>query len=133
MRKPDNEPMNDRDIAALFAAAGMPPEPDPEFVAGVLKRIRRRERMQLWVLGGSAVLASIFALPAFWELSSALTEWVAGWNSMDASLLDGLGGWLKQALALAADFLGKAARSITFLTTAILAATIFPLLRWLAD
>jgi len=133
MRKPDNEPMNDRDLAALFAAAEAPPEPDLRFVARVIAQIRRRERMRLWMLGGSAALALIFALPAFWELSSALAELAAGWSSVDASALDGIGGWLDQSTALIADLLGKAARSITFLTTAALAATILPLLRWLAD
>ena len=133
MHETENKRTGGRDLAALFAAAATPPESDPQFVAGVIGQIHRRKRMRLWVLGGSAVLALIFALPAFWELSSALTEWVAGWNSMDGSVLASFGSGLDQAVILAADFLGKAVRSVTFLTAAILAAAIFPLLRWLAD
>ncbi|MCY4156831.1 MAG: hypothetical protein OXF66_05290 [Gammaproteobacteria bacterium] len=133
MHEIENKRTGDRDLAALFAAADTPPESDPRFVAGVIGHIHLRQRMRLWVLGGSAALALIFALPALWELSSALTEWAAGWNSMDGSALANFGSWLDQAIALIADFLSKAVRSVTFLTTAILAATILPLLRWLAD
>ena len=126
MRKPENEPANDRGLAALFAAAEAPPESDEQFVAGVMSQIRRRERMRWYVLGGSALLASVFGLPAAWELLSA-------WNGVDASVLYGLGGQLDQAGTLIADFLNTAVRSITFLTAAVLAITILPLLRWLAD
>jgi len=52
---------------------------------------------------------------------------------MDGGAMANFGSWLDQAIALIADFLSKAVRSVTFLTTAILAATILPLLRWLAD
>ena len=77
MHKPENKQANDRELAALFAATETPPESDEQFVAGVMSQIRRRERMRWWVLGGSALLASVFGLPAAWELLSA-------WNGVDA-------------------------------------------------
>ena len=126
MHKPENKQANDRELAALFAATETPPESDEQFVAGVMSQIRRRERMRWWVLGGSALLASVFGLPAAWELLSA-------WNGVDASVLYGIGAQLDQAGTLIADFLNTAVRSITFLTAAVLAVTILPLLRWLAD
>ena len=126
MHDPDTNRDIDREMAALFAAAEAPPESDEQFVAGVVTRIRRRERMRWWVLGGSALIASVFGLPAFWEL-------LASWNGVDPNLLDGLSGRLDQAVSLTTDFLSTAVRSITFLTAAVLAATIFPLLRWLED
>ena len=133
MREPENERTNERKLAALFAAAGAPPESDPQFVAVVMGRIQHRERMRLWVLGGSALLAVAFGLPAMWDLAGALGELLTGWNGVDAGAISGLGGWLDQSLALIGDYLGAAARSIPFVTAAILAAAIFPLLRWLAD
>ena len=126
MHDPDPNGDIDREMAALFNRSAASPESDEQFVAGVITRIRRRERMRWWVLGGSALIASVFGLPAFWELLSA-------WNGVDPNLLDGLSGRLDQAVALTGEFLSTAVRSITFLTGAALAATIFPLLRWLAD
>lgn len=126
MHDPDPNGDIDREMAALFKRSDAPPESDEQFVAGVITRIRRRERMRWWVLGGSALIASVFGLPAFWELLSA-------WNGVDPNLLDGLSGRLDQAVALTTEFLSTAVRSITFLTAAALAITIVPLLRWLAD
>ena len=126
MHDPDPNGDIDREMAALFNRSDAPPEADDQFVAGVITRIRRRERMRWWVLGGSALIASVFGLPAFWELLSA-------WNGVDPNLLDGLSGRLDQAVALTGEFLSTAVRSITFLTAAALAITIVPLLRWLAD
>ena len=126
MQDPDTNRDIDREMAALFAAAEAPPDSDERFVARVITRIRRRERMRFWVLGGSALIACVFGLPAFWELLSA-------WNSAAPSLLDGLSGRLDQAVSLIGGFLSTAARSIIFLTAAVLMATIFPLLRWLED
>ena len=126
MQDPDPDRDIDREMAALFNRSAAPPESDEQFVAGVITRIRRRERMRWWVLGGSALIASVFGLPAFWELLSA-------WNGVDPNLLDGLSGRLDQAVALTGEFLSTAVRSITFLTAAALAITIVPLLRWLAD
>lgn len=126
MHDPDPNGDIDREMAALFNRSDAPPESDEQFVAGVITRIRRRERMRWWVLGGSALIASVFGLPAFWEL-------LASWNGVDPNLLDGLTGRLDQAVALTTDFLSTAVRSITFLTGAALAITIVPLLRWLAD
>ena len=127
MREPENEQANKRELAALFAAAeAAPPESDPRFVAAVIRRIRRRERMRLWVLGGSALIASVFGLPALWEL-------LAAWNGLDPNLLDELNVRLYQGLSAITDLLRAAGRSITFLTAAALAITIVPLLRWLAD
>ena len=126
MHDPDANGDVDREMAALFNRSAAPPESDDQFVAGVITRIRRRERMRWWVLGGSALIASVFGLPALWELLSA-------WNGVDPNLLDGLSGRLDQAVALTGEFLSTAVRSITFLTAAALAVTIFPLLRWLAD
>lgn len=137
MHKPDASRDIGREMAALFAAAGAPPDSDQQFAAAVITRIRRRERIRWWILGGSALLACVIGLPAVWEL---LTAWngVAP-NLLDGvapSLMDGVAGLsrrLNQAAALAADSLSAATRSITFLTAAALPATIFPLLRWLAD
>ena len=126
MHDPDPNGDIDREMAALFNRSDAPPESDEQFVAGVITRIRRRERMRWWVLGGSALIASVFGLPAIWEL-------LASWNGVDPNLLDGLSGRLDQAVALTNEFLSTAVRSVTFLTGAALAITIVPLLRWLAD
>ena len=126
MHDPDPNGDIDREMAALFNRSDAPPESDEQFVAGVITRIRRRERMRWWILGGSALIASVFGLPAIWEL-------LAAWNGVDPNLLDGLSGRLDQAVALTTEFLSTAVRSITFLTAAALAVTIVPLLRWLAD
>ena len=126
MHDPDPNGDIDREMAALFNKSDAPPESDEQFVAGVITRIRRRERMRWWVLGGSALIASVFGLPAIWEL-------LASWNGVDPSVLDGLSGRLDQAVSLTGDFLSTAVRSVTFLTGAALAITIVPLLRWLAD
>ena len=126
MQNPDTGRDIDREMAALFAKSNALPETDARFVAGVIARIRRRERMRWGVLGGAGLIASLLGLPAAWEL-------LAAWNGVDPSLLDGLGGRVDQAVALAADLLSAAARSITFLTVAALGVTIVPLLRWLAD
>ena len=126
MIEPDTGREIDREMAALFSAAETPPESDEQFVAGVLKQIHRRERMRWWVLGGAALIASVFALPALWELLTA-------WSGVAPNLLDGLGGRMDQAVTQTGDFLNVAVRSLTFLTGAALAVTIFPLLRWLAD
>lgn len=137
MHKPDANRDIGREMAALFAAAKAPPDSDQQFAAAVITRIRHRERMRWWVLGGSALLACMIGLPAVWELLTA-------WSGVAPTLMDGvgpgltdglagLGARLNQAAALAADSLSAAMRSITFLTAAALAVTIFPLLRWLAD
>ena len=126
MNEPESGREIDREMAALFSTAELTPESDEQFVAGVMKQIHRRERMRWWVLGGSALIASVFALPALWELITA-------WNGVDPDLLEGLGGRLDQAVSRTGDFLNTAVRSITFLTGAALAVAIFPLLRWLAD
>ena len=126
MNEPEPGREIDREMAALFSAAETPPESDEQFVAGVMRQIHRRERMRWWVLGGAALIASVFALPAAWEL-------LAAWGGVAPNLLDGLSGRVDRAVSLAGDFLSTAVRSITFLTGAALAVTIFPLLRWLAD
>lgn len=126
MHDPDPNEGIDREMAALFNKSDAPPESDEQFVAGVITRIRRRERMRWWVLGGSALIASAFGLPAIWEL-------LASWTGVAPSVLDGLNGRLDQAVSLTGDFLSTAVRSVTFLTGAALAITIVPLLRWLAD
>ena len=126
MNEPDTGREIDREMAALFSVAESPPESDEQFVAGVMRQIHRRERMRWWVLGGSALIACVLGLPALWEL-------LAAWSNLAPSLLDGLGGRVDQAVTLTGDFLSTAVRSITFLTGAALAVTIFPLLRWLAD
>ncbi|MDE0489919.1 MAG: hypothetical protein OXI07_12100 [Gammaproteobacteria bacterium] len=126
MNEPDTGREIDREMAALFSTAETPPESDEQFVAGVMRQIHRRERMRWWVLGGSALIASAFALPALWELLTA-------WSGVAPNLLDGLGGRMDQAVTQTGDFLNTAVRSITFLTGAALAVTILPLLRWLAD
>lgn len=126
MHDPDPNGDIDREMAALFNKSDAPPESDEQFVAGVITRIRRRERMRWWVLGGSALIASVFGLPAFWEL-------LAAWNGVDPSVLNSLSAQLKHAVSLTGDFLSTAVRSVTFLTGAALAVTIVPLLRWLAD
>lgn len=126
MHDPDTGREIDREMAALFAGAEAPPESDEQFVTGVITRIRRRERMRWWVLGGAALIASVFALPPAWELLAAL-------NGVDVSLLDGLSGRLDHVVAVITDLLAAATRSIPFLTATALAVAIVPLLRWLAD
>ena len=126
MQDPDPDRDIDREMAALFNRSAAPPESDEQFVAGVITRIRRRERMRWWVLGGSALIASVFGLPAIWEL-------LASWNAVAPGLLDSLSAQLNQAVSLTTEFLSAAVRSVTFLTGAALAITIVPLLRWLAD
>lgn len=126
MNEPDTGREIDREMAMLFSAAETPPESDEQFVAGVMKQIHRRERMRWWVLGGAGLIACVFGAPALWEL-------LAAWSGVAPSLLDGLGGRMDQAVSLSADLLNTSVRSITFLTGAALAVTIFPLLRWLAD
>ena len=126
MHDPDPDRDIDRKMAALFNRSAAPPESDDQFVAGVITRIRRRERMRWWILGSSALIASVFGLPAIWEL-------LVTWNGVAPSLLDSLSAQLNQAVSLTTEFLSTAVRSITFLTAAALAAIIFPLLRWLAD
>ena len=126
MNEPDTGRGIDRELAVLFSAAGTPPESDEQFVTGVMKQIHRRERMRWWVLGGAALIASVFGLPALWELLTA-------WSGVAPNLLDGLGGQVDQAVSLTGNLLGTAVRSITFLTAAALAVAIIPLLRWLAD
>ena len=126
MPDPDTGREIDREMAALFSAAETPPESDEQFVAGVMRQIHRRERMRWWVLSGSALIACVFGLPALWEL-------LVAWSGVAPDLLDGLGGRVDQAVSLTGDWLSTAVRSITFLTAAALAITIFPLLRWLAD
>ena len=126
MHATDGNRMHDRELAALFAAAEAPPEADELFVAGVMKQIRARERTRWLVLGGSALIASVFAIPALWDF-------LAAWQGIDMSLLQELGGRLDQAGTALIGFLQKAVRSVTFLTAAVLAVMIGPLLRWLAD
>ena len=126
MNEPDTGREIDRKMAALFSAAETPPESDEQFVAGVMKQIHRRERMRWWVLGGAGLIACVFGLPALWEL-------LAAWSGVAPNLLDGVGGRMDQAVSLSGDLLNTAVRSITFLTGAVLAVTIVPLLRWLAD
>ncbi len=126
MQDPDTNRDIDREMAALFARSDAPPETDEQFVTGVITQIRRRERMRWWVLGGAGLIACVVGLPAYWEL-------LAAWNGVDPNVLDGLGGRVDQAVSLTGEFLSAAVRSITVLTGAALAITIFPLLRWLAD
>lgn len=71
MHKPENERAIDRELAALFAAAGDPPAEDTRFVGEVMKRIRRRERLRWLALTGSAALAAIAAVPVFGALEAA--------------------------------------------------------------
>ncbi len=126
MQDPDAKRDIDRAMAALFAGAEAPPEADDQFVSGVISRIRRRERMRWWVLGGAALIASAIALPAVWELLTA-------WGGAEVNLLADLNSRLVQSGAQITEFLRTAARSVTFLTAAVLAVAIVPLLRWLAD
>jgi len=126
MQDPDAKRDIDREMAALFAGAEAPPEADDQFVAGVISRIRRRERMRWWVLGGAALIASVIALPAVWELLTA-------WGAAEVNLLADLNNLLVQAGAQITAFMRTAVRSVTFLTATALAITIIPLLRWLAD
>lgn len=59
-------------MAALFAAAGDPPDRDARFVAGVMKRVRRREQLRSLALGGIALLATLVAAPLFGVIEASL-------------------------------------------------------------
>ncbi|WP_446830251.1 hypothetical protein [Candidatus Foliamicus sp.] len=126
MRDPEADSSIDRELAVLFANADAPPETDAEFVARVVRQIRRHERTRWWILGSATLIACIFGVPAAWDL-------LAAWHGTIVNVLDSLSGGLDQAISPATDLLGRAVRSVTFLVTAALAIAIVPLLRWLAD
>ena len=126
MHGSDNEQARDHELAVLFAETVAASEQDAQFVRGVMKRIRRQERIRWLVLGGCGLIAAILATPALWEISAAI-------GGIDMSVMDALPAWLGETTDLAADYLRTAVRSITFLAAATLAIVILPLLRWLAD
>ena len=126
MNEADKHGTADGKLAALFAAADVPPEQDAAFVETVMNRIRRRERIRWLILGAGALIAAIIAIPAFSELGNAF-------GGIDLSALGEYREWFYQSPHVAADFLRSATRSIIFWAAATLAITIVPLVRWLAD
>ena len=126
MHEPDSKRAIDREMAALFSSTNVPPDTNDQFVTGVMKRIRRRERMRRVVLAGSALIAAAIAIPVLWDFGTV-------WGGIDLSVLDSLRTWLNQLAAYTDDFFRSTARSVTFLTAAIVAVAVVPLLRWLAD
>ena len=126
MHGSDNEQARDHELAVLFAETVAASEQDAQFVRGVMKRIRRQERIRWLVLGGCGLIAAILAAPALWKIGAAI-------GGIDMSVMDALPAWLGEATDLAADYLRSAVRSITFLAAATLTIVILPLLRWLAD
>ena len=127
MRETDNEQTMNRELSALFAATREPEEQDASrFVQDVMKRIRRRERTRFLVLSGSAVVLAGLAVPALVAFSSAF-------GGIDLNVLEEIRAALNQLAASASTYARSAAGTVTLATAAILAVTVVPLLRWLAD
>ncbi len=130
MQASDNEHGIDHELAALFAGVAEDPVHDAEFIQGVMKGIRRQQQLRWLVLGGSGLIASVFAalftLPALLDLGASI-------GGIASNSLLALPAWFDQATVVATDFFRAALRSVTFLAAATLAIVVIPLLRWLAD
>ena len=127
MPEHDNERTVDQELKALFAAAEEPEEMNAtQFAQGVMKRIRRRERLRSLALGAGIVLAAFLAMPALVEFSSAF-------GSMDFNVTESARGALNQFAASASAYARSNTGMVTLATTAVLAVFVVPLLRWLAD
>ena len=127
MPEHDNERTVDRELKALFDAVEDPEEMNAtRFAQGVMKRIRRRERMRSLALGAGIVVAAFLAMPALVEFSSAFT-------SMDFNVTETARGALNQFAASASAYARSNTGMVTLATTAVLAVFVVPLLRWLAD
>ena len=126
MHKPENERANDRELAALFAAAGDPPAEDTRFVGEVMKRIRRREQLRWLVLTGSAVLAAIATVPVFGALEAA-------WGGAELGLIGNFQPIVVQLTESLSTFVQTMGRYTTFLAAAALAAVAVRLFGLLED
>ena len=127
MPEHDNERTIDQELKALFAAADAADEIDsPQFVQGVIKRVRRREWMRALALGAGIVLGSFLAMPALVEFSSAF-------SSIDFDMTEAIRGAANQLAASASAYARSMTGMVTLATTVVLAVFIVPLLRWLAD
>ena len=126
MHKPENERSVDRELAALFAAAGDPPAEDTRFVGEVMKRIRRREQLRWLVLAGSAVLAAIATVPVFGALEAA-------WGSAELGLIGNLRPIVDQLTESLSTFVQTIGRYGTFLAAAASAAIAVRLFGLLED
>ena len=126
MHKPENERAIDRELTALFAAAGDPPAEDTRFVGDVMKRIRRREQRRWLALAGSAVLAAIAAVPVFGALEAA-------WNGAEPGVIGNFQAIVIQLAESLSTFVQTMGRYTTFLAAAALAAIAVPLLGLLED
>lgn len=123
----DNERTVDQELKALFAAAEDPEEMNAtQFAQGVMKRIRRRERTRALALGAGIAVASLLAMPALVEFSSAF-------SSMDFNVTESVRDALNQLAASASAYARSNTGMVTLTTTAALAVFVVPLLRWLAD
>lgn len=126
MHEPENEQAIDREMTALFAAAGDPPEKDALFVAGVMKRIRRREQFRSLALGGSALLAAWVAVPIVGVLEASL-------GGAEFGVIDSIRSIADQMAASRSALIQSLEQYAAFLTAAALAAIAVPVLGLLED
>ena len=126
MHEPENEQAIDREMAALFAAAGDAPGKDAVFVAGVMKRIRRRAQLRWLALGGGALLAAWVAVPIVGVLEASLGGAEFGVIESTRSIADQLAA-SRSALFQSLEQYGA------FLVAAALAAAAVPVLGLLED
>ena len=126
MHEPENTTASERELTALFAAADAPLEDEARFVAGVMKLIRRRERIRRLVLGGSVPIATMVATFIIRDLDAIL-------SGVGAAAMDGFVGTLDRLAIFTATVLQPADHSATFLAIAVLGTAIVTLFRWLED
>ena len=126
MHGPENTTPNERELTALFAAADAPLEDEARFVAGVMKLIRRRERIRWLVLGGSIPIATMVATFIVRDLDAVL-------SGVGVTAMDGFVGTLDRLAIFTATVLQPPDHSATFLAVAVLGITVVTLFRWLED
>ena len=127
MPEHDNEQAMDQELKALFAPSREDDEIDTaQFVQGVMKRVRRRERMRWLMLGAGVVIGAFLAMPALLEFSYAF-------GSIDFNVTEAIHGALNELAASASAYAGSTGGLATLATAAVLAVFVVPLLRWLAD
>lgn len=126
MHEPENEQAIDRRMAALFAAAGDPPDRDARFVAGVMKRVRRREQLRSLALGGFALLATLVAAPLFGVLEASL-------GGAEFGVIESIRSIADQMAASRSALIQSLEQYAVFLAAAALAAIAVPVLGLLED
>ena len=126
MHEPENEQAIDRRMAALFAAAGGPPERDARFVADVIKRVRRREQLRSLALGGITLLATLVAVPLFGVLEASV-------GGAEFGVIESIRSIADQLAASRSALLQSLEQYAVFLAAAALTAVAAPLLGLLED